>query len=236
MQEIEGILGDRDSKKIRYATRAVRVGDGVGIQHHDTVVIVYAPDGTITLDPRGWHTNTTKERLNNWLPKDWYVYQKDHVWYLWRSGENSEEFVFSDGMQILPDGTVIGAGDADEQKELASKVLDYVKRFMAALEAGDVPRPSRGDCWHCLMTTEEGKSLGEMTGAGHLLSHIEEQYYVPSLLMRACRVMGISQIGGSAVWEMMSGGYPDDWMREIALRQAKSCLKRYMYRELGLGA
>jgi len=43
------------------------------------------------------------------------------------------------------------------------------------------------------MYTQEGESLGDTTADNHLLSHIEEKYYVPSLLTNAMKehAMGI---------------------------------------------
>jgi hypothetical protein len=245
MQEIQDILGNRDEKKIRYATWAVRDHGGVGIKHHSTVVIKYAPSGTITLDTQGWHTPTTKERLNNWLPRNWGVYQENHVWYLWHRGEaeyrfkpgpeNKQTWTFEDGMQILADGKVIGAGDAEERKALIKAAKRYVKKFTEALMAGKVGPPS-GDCFYCCMTTDDGRTLGEVTGDSHILSHIEEDYFVPSLLIRAVQTGPSSQMAKWLTQELMeTGGQPEEiWAMDLLKRQISTCLRKYVFRQLGL--
>lgn len=234
-ERIEGILGSRDEKKIRYKTWAVREGSSVGIRHHNTTVILYDEDGTITMDCAGWRSHTTKERLNNWLPPGWGIYQKNHVWYL-HNNQGPNKWTYKDGIQITPDGEVIGTGDANKLKDLTRDVLNYVNGFMEALEAGEVEMPSAGDCWDCAMRLDEedGETLGEWTKSNHLLTHMEEEYYVPSLLMRAMEVNHISSMGGHGVVQMMEGKDPEGWYKTVGLTQAKRCLKSYMYHQLGL--
>jgi hypothetical protein len=56
------------------------------------------------------------------------------------------------------------------------------------IENGELELPSGGDCWHCSMVTEDGESLGDATGdIDHIVSHIAEDYYVPSLLFNALK-------------------------------------------------
>lgn len=107
---IEKLLGNRDSKKIRYKTWAIRLPQGrVGIKHHNTVILTYDLDGTCIVDCHNWYTPTTKERLNNWLPEGWMIYQEDYVWYLVNTAnpDNPREYV--NGMQISPSGSLIGS-------------------------------------------------------------------------------------------------------------------------------
>lgn len=75
-------LGDRTSRKVAHNTYAVLHPDGVAIRFHRTDILVFHPDGTITVDTGGWHTATTKTRLNAFLPGGITVWQKDFRWYV----------------------------------------------------------------------------------------------------------------------------------------------------------
>jgi hypothetical protein len=47
---------------------------------HGTNVVVIYPDDTVMLNSGGWHTHTTKKRINQYSPVQ--VYQKNYEWYL----------------------------------------------------------------------------------------------------------------------------------------------------------
>jgi len=71
--------------------------------------------------------------------------------------------------------------------------------------------PSGGDCWFCVMRTNvdendehvpmqpdaRGVTLGDASGdpADHLMQHIEDRYYVPSLAVNALREAGYKDVG-----------------------------------------
>lgn len=75
-------LGTRDSLKIGNNTYAERLGSNViGIRLHGTHVVTLSPH-RIVLNSGGWHTVTTKDRLNTFLPFGWGVVQVRGLWYL----------------------------------------------------------------------------------------------------------------------------------------------------------
>jgi len=100
---------------------------------------------------------------------------------------------------------------AKHEREVAKikKMIDnYVNGYIGAMEQGEVPMPGNGDCWYCLLRTQDGKTMGDsMTtlhedgslsqeaSNGHLFDHIEERYYVPSLAVNALRERGYQDIG-----------------------------------------
>lgn len=43
-------------------------GSDIGIRLHDTLVVVYHKDGSITVNTGGWHTVTTADRLERFGP------------------------------------------------------------------------------------------------------------------------------------------------------------------------
>ena len=52
----------------------------VGIDLHGTTVVCIHPDNSATLNSGGWHTSTTKDRINQYSPVR--VYQRKGEWYL----------------------------------------------------------------------------------------------------------------------------------------------------------
>ena len=57
------------------------LADGfIGVRLHNTYIVRFYRDGRVTLHTGGYHTVTTKERINQFTSKR--VYQKDHVWYV----------------------------------------------------------------------------------------------------------------------------------------------------------
>ena len=73
------------------------------------------------------------------------------------------------------------------------KIRKYAWDFADALVDGMIPKPSGTDCWFCHMGTEDGKSLGDSWGdKDHLIQHIDEMYFVPSLLQRAVEEIPVS--------------------------------------------
>jgi len=222
----------------------------MAITHHDTDIITYQPDGNVIIDTDGWHTKTTKDRLNNHLPWGSRVYQKDSIWYLWQgcgacwspyqaNHEQDKHLVFADGIKILPDRTIQGAGPpADKLKKLNKAITKYTRDYISALFAGKVPKPSSGDCWFCLLKSQNGETMGEaFRDQDHLLSHFEEKYYVPSLLVRAIELYPTSRYamwGLGYLWGELEHG--KTCVDDLTKRQLRSSLRRYLRRQLGLAS
>ncbi len=88
--------------------------DQVAVKYHGTNIIKIDPENVVTLNTGGWETNTTKDRLNQFLScRDAYIFQKNHVWYIKNRHETIE---YKDGMQILPDGHFYVPGGVDPRK------------------------------------------------------------------------------------------------------------------------
>jgi len=81
----------RNSRKVGNNTYAEILPDGsVGIMLHSTYVVKIHPDNSATLNSGGWHTPTTKDRINQYSPVR--VYQRKGQWYL-ESGDEYEDGV-----------------------------------------------------------------------------------------------------------------------------------------------
>lgn len=244
MQNIKGVI-----KSKIVANNTIRYTDENGDEHirlHDTNIISFMKDGRIILNSGGWRTMTTKERISDFLPKEWCVQQKKSVWYLlyrkWSSDWKLiryKRWVFQDGITINKNRTVSNHGkSADKLHKLNKQIGDYVKGYVKALLAGDVPEPSSGNCWGCWGCCMVDKETGKpMMGSDHLLSHIKEKYYVPSLLINAEKEFSISPIIKSVVAELWHGNTDSlKYWRDVAERQITSTLRRYMKRHLDLAA
>ena len=186
-QEVNALLQGRnkDSKKVDNNTYWVRNGVDLCLKLHETNVVTLEPDGSIVLNSGGWKTPATKDRINNVVPRELMIYQNKSVWYV-------GQYIFEDGMRMDASGK-IHATLASEAKEKSSdkwvkKVNDFAKEIVARAFDGRMPAPSGGDCWYCLMQTKEGKTMGDaFNDSGHIVDHIKEKYYVPSLFWNAMK-------------------------------------------------
>lgn len=71
----------RNQRKIGNNTYAYIEHDGsVSIELHGTKVVVFYPNGLVKLNSGGYHTQTTKKRINKYSPVR--VYQENFEWFL----------------------------------------------------------------------------------------------------------------------------------------------------------
>jgi len=105
--ELDELLGNRDSRKLENNTYAERLGPGViGIRLHGTHVVILSAT-RVVLNTGGWSTVTTKDRINKYLPQLWSVTQKNYEWslnlYVCTNGDGRVRVVhvpFYDGITI----------------------------------------------------------------------------------------------------------------------------------------
>ena len=157
------------------------------------------------------------------------------MWYLSRNGGA----VFQDGVTLdTKTGKITGAAKPAASRaiiKLRARVRKYAAAFVDALFAVKVPAPSNGDCWGCLMVTKDGKA--PMGGADHILSHLDENYYVPSLLVRALERHGAAcDITRGVVGSIWRGtpATPGLDRTDFARRDCIKAITRHCYHELGL--
>lgn len=169
----------KNSRKIQNNTYLARRGEDIALQLHSTDVVTLHPDGSITLNSGGWHTVTTKDRISPFHR----VSARQGVWYM------EDGTLFYDGVTIDANGNVLNPRPVTDYelrlKALKKSIKDYAKKFAANTK--DIAFPSSGDCWGCAFTAT-GDAPGHRTepmGIDHYFQHMEEGYFVPSLLGNA---------------------------------------------------
>jgi len=163
------------SRKLAHNTYLQRRGEDIVVRLHNTDILTYKPNGDTVMDSGGWHTPTTKERMNTY-GTGLRIRQDKGRWFI---GDN---VAYQDGVTIKADGTIEGAG---EYQPNTDKALKKQIRAYAALCAKDLPLvpPGPGDCWFCL--------LFDSKDTEHLTSHMEEGYVVSSLVFKAMKSCGL---------------------------------------------
>jgi len=234
--QLNSRLNKRQNVKVENNTYAYKVDDTIHIDLHGNT-IAQLTDNTIILYSCGWLTSTTKDRFNKMIPHPYSICQDKGQWFIYNQITRAYEGIFQDGLtlkfqsgQWYVDSSTMG----QDTTALRKRILKYVKGYITALKSGKIELPSSGDCWHCCMHDDKGKSLGELwNNPEHLKSHIEESYYVPSLLYNAIRQYPVSSY---AYWIIQNSSdapidEKDYWIIDT---QVYSSLKRYMFKQFGL--
>lgn len=216
---------------------------GFGIRLHSTDVVVYYPD-RIVLDSGGWKTVTTKDRINCFSP--FRVWSERGVWFV-SNGRSGNPVPFADGLTYRAeqgfDSETVGE-DPKAQNKLRRQASRFSKAYMDAFVRGEVPAPSNGDCWGCLMVATDGTR--PMGGSGHMLEHLQENYFVPSMLVNATKRFPMSQVAHWALAEAWGQTPENEPARalfaklsgrgffSIGVEQLRKNLRRHVLEELGL--
>jgi hypothetical protein len=218
------------AKKIAHNTVEYTRPDGTKvIRLHLTDIMEFLPDGSVRLDTGGFKTHTTKDRLNQYLPKPWQVWAHQGIWYISKSGIPGD-YVFSDGVVIYPNGNLSGINpdESTRCRSVAKKINKYCK---ALAKLDELPTPNEGDCWYCLLQTGKGQSLGDVSGdTDHLMSHLDEMYFVGSMIMRAMQHAGCTGY-------MINAAFSNDSrIQKQARGQVVRAVRRYLRAKLGLSS
>lgn len=206
----------------------VRDDGGLGIKLHATEIVIFYND-RIELNSGGYQTVTTKERMNRFT--QFSITQKNFIWYV-------DGLPFKDGITFYNDGRIEGVGvDPKETSKLVEKVKQYAINYANAFANGEVLKPNNGDCWGCLFHSE-GKTV--IAKEEHILNHIKDQYYVPSMLARmfdaGTMCLYVKDVicliwNKKAIFNNDYVTYPDMVKNQIAKSIEKFCM-----RELGLAS
>ncbi len=207
----------------------------------DTDIITWHPDGRIVLRTGDWRTLTTKRRMNDYVDNA-VIYQEKNVWYVAIGYDWDHPAPFAEGITLHSDGTITDAAnqeDTDARKRLAKQINKYAAAYASALLNCEIPAPSSADCWGCCMSdVKTGKSF---MGNDHLISHLDESYYVPSLLALVVKAYPVAPLVKHVIGYIWSGTYcradVDNhfgYIVGIAHDQIKSSVRKYLRRALGI--
>ncbi len=201
----------------------IRSDDGYGIRLHDTEVIIHYPHNII-LNTGGWQTVTTKARMNEFSCAQ--VFSDKGVWMVTWHGEI---YPYADGINLDNDGSVCGEGvNPNATKKLRKRVLKFAKDYADAFMAGDVPAPSGGDCWLCMMPKPSC-----------IQSHMDENYFVPRILANCKADENFGTLSLHAKDHIARTWSPDHEtptgsMTGIAHDQIRKTIRKYCLHQLGL--
>jgi hypothetical protein len=98
-------------------------------------------------------------------------------------------FSFYDGITFNKEGKLLSKKKPHNTKKI-NKLKAQIKGYCNLITKDNLPLPSSGDCWFCLMTTN-GETLGDVTSnTDHLLQHIKEGYLHGSILVNSMKFAG----------------------------------------------
>lgn len=205
---------------------------------HDTDIVTLHEDGRVTLDSGGWRTMITKERINRFAPAARVFSKKAH----WMVEVGGVTVPFFDGITYDPASGQVDPDPALDHAASEMKRIDRVKREVRAYLrdlSGDTLREvagqvlagdTAGDCFYCLMRTEDGQSLGDAHGIhDHLELHVEERYYVPSMIINAYQEQGGPRWQQLASMDLYSAHDGRSYGRDGIIR----VLRKYLIKRLG---
>ena len=223
-KSLSAIADTRKRKLANNTYLVIREDGGFGVRLHDTEVVIHYPD-RVVLNSGGWQTVTTKARMNDY--SHIRVYSKAGVWY-------ANDSAYADGITFYDDGRVVGTGeDPKKTANLRKRVNKYAKAYADSFMSGNIQAPSGGDCWGCLMVTDSGKA--PMGGADHIHSHLEDNYFVPSILNRMFDAGTLSPITKDYIARQWSGE-PRESFNGCERDEIYTSVRKFCMRELGLAS
>lgn len=229
--EAKNVFENSRKRKLANNTYLLKIGnvpnDHYGIKLHDTIIIKFLPDRTI-LDSGGYKTMTTKTRINEFT--DFNVWQDKGIWYIGNNYKDSNPIIFNDNCYYKNSKWYNVGKDPKPILKLRKKIQIYAKEYTKNLMAGNIQAPDNGDCFYChLVDVKTNKPIPDNS---HILSHIAEKYYVPSLLVNAISEFPVSNAAKSVISHFWNNTKQCEFFVDTASRQIESSIKRYCYRQL----
>ncbi len=215
LEEIDCV---ENSKMLDHNTVQYSVGNNVFIRLHDTDIISYIGNREIILSSGGWKTMTTKDRLNKFVRKGVMIYSDKGLWYIMDKYGNKSEFY--DGIALTTSWKIKNKRQVSNKTKRIIKMIKEYSDRVGELEK--LPMPSGGDCWHCSMFTDDGRTLGEISRSDHIFEHIRTKYIHGSIIVNAMRWAGYRDEGIS----MAFNGF-GNW-------RIKGVMRRYLRKQFGL--
>lgn len=217
--------------------------DNIIVRLHETDIATIT-HSTMILNSGGYKTQTTKDRLNKIIYYPLRIIQEEGIWFIATGYNDLFKTPFRDNILIYENNgsPYIRELRSDNTNllhdiKLRKAIKKYAKGFITALVSGEVYKPDNGDCWYCLMRcTHNNVPLGEETNnIDHLESHIDENYFVPSLFYRACEVYPMCNFANGTIYQLWyTKDKISDWQKDILQRDGYKSLVKYLYMQFGL--
>ncbi len=214
------ILGDAPAVKSHFVARnTVEWFAADGTRHvrlHDTDILTFHPDGSISVYTGGFNTITTRERLNRFLPVPFHVWTDKGVLNLgrgnWFDGHNGTVQI-RERAEIGSRGAIRSDTGKGNRKVTADRrLIDGFMRKFRALET--LPMPDGGDPW-VSVDPVSGKY-----GESEVRLWLRERYIFGSLIVAAGRFAGLTDTGvGYTMF-----GKPDAFKARRVRRYLRVCL------------
>jgi hypothetical protein len=210
-----------------------------GVRLHNTIIITWTADGKTILNSGGWQTVTTKERINRYMPDGFTLWQEKGIWFIgapWNSKEK-ESVAFQDGIYFQKGKWHNCGTDPRITIRLRNKVKSYAKVFTRKIFAGEIEKPSGGDCWICLLFNQNPNHKD----SEHIRNHIDQKYYVPTLALLAVKRFGSIMAHDIVLAHLCPDLDGAESLRNSYLckdgfmqKQIESAIKRHCLAQLGL--
>ncbi len=164
--------------------------DANGSEHihfnNESLIIKYPNSKTIKVTSGGDESQKIKNILNKYLPSylksDWKIISEYNQWFLFSKVWN-KKIVFFDNMQVhiteLNDIRILQSDyilSMEEIQERKTDVQKYARSFIDLFMNHKINLPSSLDCFYC---------VSNIYSTQHLIIHIYEKEYVPSLLLNS---------------------------------------------------
>lgn len=134
---LAGLTGVVGSKKLEHNTYEVTFANGDrAVRFHKTNIVTFHPDGSVTLNSGGFHTQTTSERIRRHA-KSFALYSDRGVWYVGfvrriKGERKVNPTAFYDGITFSKRGKVLtGKRDIDNKavEDLRKSITRYCKHI-----------------------------------------------------------------------------------------------------------
>jgi len=173
-------------RKIANNTYLERREDGsIVVRLHATDVVTVYRDDTCMLNTGGWLTVTTKDRMNTYGPVS--VHSVKGIWYVarWHAGRYETLGRYFDGIRISDTNVILNplATDVVERADRERKATERAIRAYAKRCGDEMPMPSGGDCWLCMV----------FGSTDCLAEHLREDYVHGAVIVRALADAGYPQ-------------------------------------------
>lgn len=105
----------KESRKLQRNTYLKRTDtDEICVLYHRTYVLAFYADGRIRINTGGWHTISTVDRINSYLPSPWRVGRHRGLTILYRMGSWTPVCTVDNVAEVSETGEIIRGGSAEE--------------------------------------------------------------------------------------------------------------------------